>query len=250
MNHNYYGGHYPYGPGISWDKVGSFFVANRGLFDTVSGPCSPQTAPQGGNNNNFDLVERVTAGYVMNSLDFSRFRVVAGVRFEGTQDDTLSSNCGIDPTQPNGGPTTFPGHGSYISVLPSVSVRARLDSRDNSALRFVYARGLSRPDPMYLTTATTIDNSTTPPTLTLGNPALKPEYGNNFDVLYERYLTPLGVIQGGFFYKSLSNPIVSLLSGPQPATGCPVATCYVNTSGNAGSAYIAGLELSFQQHFS
>jgi len=249
-NSNYYNGNYPYGPGISWEQVQRFFAANRGLFDTVSGLCSPQTAPQGGNNNNFDLVERVTAGYVMDSISFNRLRIVGGVRFEGTQDDTLSCNCGLDPTQPNAGPTTFQGHGSYVSVLPSVSLRVRLDSHDNSALRFVYARGLSRPDPSFLTAAVSVDNSTTPPTVTKGNPGLKPEHGDSFDVLYERYLNPLGVIQAGFFYKRLTDPIISVLAGPEPTTGCPTTDCYVNTSGNGGNAYIAGLELTFQQHFS
>jgi len=248
-NSNYYNGSYPYGPGVSWQKVQSYFKANQGAFTNDETLC-PQTAPApslfGGNNNNFDLVERVTAGYVIDSIDISRLRIVGGVRFEGTQDNTLSCNCDINT---NGGPINFLGHGSYISVLPSVSVKARLDSSGNSVLRFVYARGVSRPDPAYLTSATTVDNSTTPPTLTIGNPALKPEYGNNFDVLFEHYLQPLGAIQAGFFYKSLSNPIVSLLAGPQAATGCPTATCYVNTSGNAGSAHIAGIELSFQQHF-
>jgi len=248
-NSNYYGGSYPYGPGISWEKVQSFFKANQGTFTNDETLC-PQTAPApslfGGNNNNFDLVERVTAGYVMDSLDVSRLRIVGGVRFEGTQDNTLSCNCDLNT---NGGPINFPGHGSYVSVLPSVSVRARLDGNGNTALRFAYARGLSRPDPSFLTSAVTVDNSTTPPTLTIGNPALKPEYGNNFDVLFEHYLKPLGVVQAGFFYKSLSNPIVSLLAGPQAFPGCPAATCFVNTSGNAGTAHIAGIEVAFQQHF-
>jgi TonB-dependent receptor len=248
-NSNYYNGSYPYGPGVSWEKVQSYFKANQGLFTNNETLC-PQTAPApslfGGNNNNFDLVERVTAGYVMDSLDFSRFRIVGGVRFEGTQDNTFSCNCDINT---NGGPINFPGHGSYISVLPSVSVKARLDPSGNSALRFVYAHGLSRPDPSFLTSAVTVDNSTTPPTLTIGNPALKPEFGNNFDVLFEHYLQPLGAIQAGFFYKSLSSPLVSLLAGPQAAPGCPAATCFVNTEGNAGTAHIAGIEVSFQQHF-
>jgi TonB-dependent receptor len=243
-NKNYYNGHYPFGPGISWDKVQSFFKANPGLFDTVSGPCSPQTAPQGGNNNNFDLVERVTAGYLMDSIDLGRVRLVGGVRFEGTQDSTLSCNCGLDPNQPNGGPLTVKGSGSYIDVLPSVSARIRLDGQDASALRFVYARGLSRPDPVFLTTATSVDNSTTPPTLTIGNPALKPEHANNFDVLYERYLRPLGSIQAGFFYKNISTPIVLNLA---PAT--PTQPDQISQAVNAGSAYIAGIELNFQQHF-
>ena len=241
-NHNYYNGHYPYGPGISWDKIRTYFKANPGAFTSDPTIC-PQNFPQGGNTNNFDLVERVTAGYIMNSVDFSRFRLVGGVRFEGTQDTTLSFDNST-------GTLSFPGNGSYTSILPSVSLRMRLDSQNNSALRFVYARGLSRPDPSFLTTATSLDNSTTPPTVTIGNPALKPEHGDNFDVLYERYLTPLGSIQAGFFYKRLTDPIVSLLSGPRPSPGCTTPTCFVNQAANSGSAYIAGLELAFQQHFS
>jgi TonB-dependent receptor len=228
-NSNYYGGHYQYGPGISWEAVNAYFAANPNQFTTST---------QIPNSNNFDLVERVFAGYVMNSLDFSRFRLVAGVRFEGTQDRTVSFDN-------NAGTLSVPGQGSYVDVLPSVSFRARLDSQNNSALRFAYARGLSRPDPVFLTTATSLDNSTTPPTLTIGNPALKPEHANNFDVLYERFLHPLGLIQAGFFYKSLSDPIVTILSAPNP----PVQPFYVSQARNSGTAHITGVELSFQQHF-
>ncbi|HWY54399.1 MAG TPA: TonB-dependent receptor [Terriglobales bacterium] len=249
-NSNYYNGSYPYGQGVSWQKVQSYFKANQGAFTNNETLC-PQTAPApslfGGNNNNFDLVERVTAGYVMDTIDISRLRIVGGLRIEGTQDSTFSCRCDINT---NGGPINFPGQGSYVSFLPSVSFRVRLDKKDNSDLRFVFARGLSRPDPAFLTSATTVDNSTTPPTLTIGNPALKPEHGNNYDVLYERYLHPLGVVQAGFFYKSLSDPIVALLAGPKASPGCPTGNCFVNQAVNSGSAYIAGIELNFQQHFS
>ena len=236
-NSNYYAGHYQYGPGISWEAVNAYLAANPNQFTSST---------QIPNSNNFDLVERVIAGYIMNSLDFSRFRVVAGVRFEGTQDRTLSFDN-------NAGTLTIPGQGSYIDVLPSVSLRMRLDSKNDSALRFVYARGLSRPDPVFLTTATNIDNSTTPPTVTIGNPALKPEHANNIDVLYERYLTPLGSIQAGFFYKNLTDPIVTLLSGPGNLPQCPSSLtngCYLSQAANSGGAHIAGFEIAFQQHLS
>jgi TonB-dependent receptor len=236
-NSNYYGGHYQYGPGVSWEAVNAYLAANPSQFSASTGNFP--------NSNNFDLVERVTAGYIMDSIDFSRFRIKAGVRFEGTQDDTASFD-------PNTGGLTFRGHGSYIDVLPSVSLRMRLDSQNNSALRFVYARGLSRPDPVFLTTATSVDNSTTPPTVTIGNPALIPEHGNNFDVLYERYLTPLGSIQAGFFYKRLTDPIVTLLTGPGALPQCPPSTtpCYISEAANSGTAHIAGFEIAFQQHLS
>ena len=234
-NSDYYGKHYQFGPGISWEAVNAYLSANPGQFTASTGNYP--------NSSNFDLVERVTAGYIMNSIDFSRFRLVGGVRFEGTQDRSYSfDGVGLSPA-----PET-----SYIDVLPSVSLRMRLDSQNNSALRFVYARGLSRPDPVFLTTATSVDNSTTPPTVTVGNPALKPEHANNIDVLYERYLTPLGSFQAGFFYKNLTDPIVTLLSGPLSSTVCPPgsSTCYISQAANSGSAHIAGFEVAFQQHFS
>ena len=240
-NNRYYNGHYPYGPGISWEGVQKFLKANPGLFTSDPTLC-PQTAPQFGNSNNFDLVERVTAGYVMDSIDFGPVHLVGGLRVEGTQDNTVSFDTTLNTL-------TFKGSGSYVSFLPSVAARIRLYGGNNSALRLVYARGLSRPDPTFLTTATAVDNSTTPPTLTIGNPALKPEHANNYDVLYERYLHPLGAFQAGFFYKSLGDPIVTLLAAPKPFTGCPAANCFVNQAVNSGSAYIAGLELNFQQHF-
>jgi TonB-dependent receptor len=240
-NNRYYNSHYPYGPGVSWEGVQSFFKANTNLFTSDPTLC-PQTAPQFGNSNNFDLVERVTAGYVMDSIDFGPVHLVGGLRIEGTQDNTVSFDTTLNTL-------SFKGNGSYVSYLPSVAARIRLDSGNNSALRLVYARGLSRPDPTFLTTATAVDNSTTPPTLTIGNPALKPEHGNNYDILYERYLRPLGSLQAGFFYKSLGDPIVTLLSAPKPIAGCPAANCFVNQAVNSGSAYIAGIELNFQQHF-
>jgi TonB-dependent receptor len=235
-NSDYYGKHYPFGPGISWEAVNAYLAANPGQFTAST------SIP---NSNNFNLVERVTAGYLMDSIDFSRFRLVGGVRFEGTQDRTYSLNLAGTALVP--APET-----SYIDVLPSVSLRMRLDSQNNSALRFVYARGLSRPDPVFLTTATSIDNSTTPATVTIGNPALIPEHANNIDVLYERYLTPLGSIQAGFFYKRLSDPIVTLLTGPGALPQCPPSTtpCYVSQAANSGNAHIAGFEIAFQQHLS
>ncbi len=45
--------------------------------------------------------------------------------------------------------------------------------------------------------------------ITLGNPNLKAEHSNNYDLLFEQYLNPVGIIQAGFFYKQLSDPIVN-----------------------------------------
>jgi TonB-dependent receptor len=233
---NYYGGHYPLGPLASWDKILHYFRANPGNFFNDGTGNTYGTNPA-----NFDLVERTTAGYVMNTIDFSRFTLVTGVRFEGTQFHSASVN--VTTINPCIGLCVL-ASGSYIDVLPSVSLRYRLDS--NSGLRFVYSRGLSRPLPQQLTTAISEDTSTFPSTFNVGA-VLKPEHANNYDLLYERYLTPLGLIQAGFFYKNITAPIVTNVV---LATSGPFAGHFVATPANAGSAYVTGIELAFQQHFS
>ncbi|TAM81140.1 MAG: TonB-dependent receptor [Acidobacteria bacterium] len=232
--HPYYGGSYTVGPWIDWYKINSYLAANPSAFTLSS--------TYGGNSNNFDLVERVAAGYAMNTISFSRFTLITGIRFEATHDDTLS----FDTTLVN--PCLCAkGTNSYLDPLPSASLQFKLDN--HSDLRFAYARGISRPDPQFLTTATSVDQSYFPPLVTVGNPALKPEHANDFDVLYERYLNPVGVIRGGFFYKDISDPIVNLFSGPKANPACPQASCLISQAANAGSAHIAGVELSFEQHF-
>lgn len=237
-NSNYYAGAYTIGPTTDWEQINAFKASHPSLF-----MLSPsQSIPQGGNSNNFDLIEKVSAGYLMNTLELGRVTLIGGVRFEGTQDDTLS----FDLTK---GTLSFRGNGSYVDVLPSVAATIRLAG--SADIRMSYARGLSRPDPAFLTTATNVDNSTTPPTVIIGNPALVPEHANNYDVLIEKYMNPVGLVRAGFFYKNLSDPIVTLLSGPlSNPPACPQPTCFVSQAGNAGSARIAGLELGFQQHFS
>ncbi|HEY6290653.1 MAG TPA: TonB-dependent receptor [Terriglobia bacterium] len=233
-NPNYYDRHYTLGPVTNWNDITGFVNSNPSQFGFSS--------TFGGNNNNFDLIERISAGYAMNTVDLGRVRLITGLRFEETQVHTLSCNCTNQIT--GTGPVNVPFNGSYYDVLPSAAARIRLD--DNSDLRLVYSRGLARPDPEYLTTAVTEDTTTHPFTFSIGNPGLKPEHANNFDVLYERYLKPFGMISGGVFYKSLTDPIIETES--HPVTG-PYAGYILQQPGNAGSAFVAGFEAAYQQNF-
>ena len=85
----------------------------------------------------------------------------------------------------------------------STSCRAPRSSsrrRRDTAIRVVYSRALSRPDPQDLAQAVgPINDMQNPPTVSLGNPNLKAEHAHNFDLLLEQYLAPLGLIQAGYF---------------------------------------------------
>jgi TonB-dependent receptor len=203
------------------------------------------------NGNNFNLIERVSAGYVMNTLDLThRLRLVAGVRFEATHVATESFNNGQDSAgNPAPNAVNVPGGQDYLDVLPSVSLRIGLTN--DSALRTVYSRGLSRPDPQDIAQATgVLDNSQTPNVVTLGNPKLKAEHSDNFDLLFEQYLKPVGMIQAGFFYKNLTDPIVNGQFAESPSL-FPTATSpfvLVQQVQNVGSAHVLGFEIGYTQH--
>ena len=142
----------------------------------------------------------------MNTVDLgSRLHLQTGLRLEATNE----ANTGYLVVNDDNGNyvSTSPvnGGGSYIDALPSVQLRYNIDA--NSDLRAVYGRGISRPDPYDLVPYQTLDETTTPNTENIGNPALIAEHAEDFDVLYERFLPSVGMIEGGFFYKYLTDPL-------------------------------------------
>jgi TonB-dependent receptor len=233
---NYYDKTYHIGPVTDYNKVESYVMANKGLFSVDGGP--------GVNTNNYDLIERIPAGYVMNTIELaSRVRLVTGIRFEATHVDTLSYDTSITPAPAK---LTFKAGGDYLDVLPSASLRFALGK--DSDLRLVFGRGLARPDPQDLTAAVgQPDKTVTPPTINIGNPNEKAEHGNNYDILYERSFSNVGLIQAGYFYKDLTDPMTTIIT--HPTTG-PFAGYKVTQPGNAGSGHVQGVEFAYQQRLS
>jgi TonB-dependent receptor len=141
------------------------------------------------------------------------------------------------------------GSGSYVNPLPSVQVRFRIDG--NSDIRAVYGRGISRPDPYQLVPYITEDQSTTPYTINIGNPALVAEHANDYDILYEHYLSSVGMLEAGYFYKQITLPIFGQQSYI-PATGSSLSQAYagdlVFQEVNGDHAWVQGIELAYQQH--
>jgi TonB-dependent receptor len=245
-NPGYYGGSYNIGPVTSYRKLQDFFIDNPGDFtEDVS------DTHLGSDSANYNLTERVTAGFIMNTLQFGRWRLQTGLRMEATQLDILGYNVTNDV---NGNWTgTTPVHTDqwYIDPLPSAQLRFAVTP--DSDIRAVYGRGLSRPNPYDLVPYSTVDQSTNPYTISLGNPKLQAEHANDFDVLYEHYLKPYGVIQGGFFYKQLIDPIYYTTSLDAASSLCPTAPeqlCPTSTIINGTDAHVGGVELAYLQNYS
>jgi TonB-dependent receptor len=268
QSNNFYDGSYfggKYGPVSDFNLVSAYTLKNFSNY--VDGiKTAAATYP-----NIFHTIERITAGYLMNTIDFGKLHVQAGLRFEGTQMDTAgynvtlypagSSKCGGTNNTGCGVPTPISNNPSYLDVLPSVQLRYSL-TRD-SGLRAVVARGIARPDAYQLVPYVTEDSSASPVTVAIGNPSLRPTHAVNYDLLYERYFNPLGMIQAGFFFKQLNAPqLLTTIPGTLDLTKFPAGyfpptvqqaiqqypgdsiTQYVNGQ----NAWLYGFELSFQQH--
>jgi len=270
---NYFGGQY--GPVSNFTSAANSSVVN-------SATINQQKTVADIYPNLFHYVERITSGYFMNTIDFGKLHLQTGLRLEGTQMDTFGYNLTFYPTtktaSTSGVPCASPlpaiptscytaigtnNNPSYVDVLPSVQARYALTT--NSSLRAVVARGVARPDPYQLVPYVTEDSTASPTTVAVGNPSLRPEHATNYDILYESYLHPLGLLQAGFFFKQLTAPQVqitlpSTINVSQLPSGYfspslqSDLTQYPNDtitqSINGQNAYIYGFELSYQQHLS
>jgi TonB-dependent receptor len=243
-NPHFYGGSYHLGPVTSFDLLTGDLATNPSAYTLDEGTTRLQSDAA-----NYNLQERVTAGYAMNTVEMGRFHLQTGLRIEATQ----TSNTGyLVLNDANGNyVSTTPqyGNGSYINPLPSVQLRYTIDQ--TSDIRAVYGRGISRPDPYQLVPYITEDQSTTPYTIGIGNTGLVAEHANDYDLLYEKYLKSVGMIEAGYFYKQITEPIFAQQS-IIPATGAPLSQEYagdlVLQEVNGDHAYVQGIEFAYQQH--
>ena len=255
---HYYDGTYHMGETTDHYKVDQFLGANPGLL-----PLDVPATRGSSDPANYNLIERVTAGYIMNTFHLPHLSLQTGLRIEATHEYGLGYL--VNPAAgPNGdgmdnngnwvGTTPVTNGKDYIDPLPSV--QARYAITPETAVRAVYARGISRPNQYdlvpYAASAVGPGNIVA----TIGNPNELPTHANNYDLLLEQQLKPLGLIQAGFFYKQLTNPIVA---ANEPCTVSCAA--FANIAGvstndaletqniNGSNANVWGLEFGLQQKY-
>jgi TonB-dependent receptor len=236
-----------YGPTSNYNLIQKAIAANSGQF-------APDVATDIRRSKGafFDANERIYAGYLQNVISFGKLRLQTGVRFDAADTNFLANKIVTsDPNDPTVTPTNpritpNPQSASYFNALPSVQAQYQLEKNTN--LRLNYSQGISRPNVGDLVPITIVDPNTSPKTVTEGNPNLKPTKANNYDILLEHFFQPLGIIQGGYFYKQLSNPIYPTASTLGPTD--PNAGFRLLQSINGPSANIQGIEVSWEQRFS
>jgi TonB-dependent receptor len=239
---HYYDGSYHNGPFTDYYKQTGFFAANPQDFSL-----DESLTHLGSDSNNFDLIERVSAGYIMNTINWSHFRLQTGLRLEATQVSADGFKTTADANGNWTGTTPTSTSQSYIDPLPSV--QGRWQATNLTAIRAVYARGISRPNPYDLVPYLLDNGAGSVPRYAIGNPTEQATHANNYDLLLEQELRPFGVIQAGYFYKQLVDPIVSVYV-PYTTINPDGSPDLAAQNINAANASVSGLEFSWQQRLS
>ena len=245
---NFYSGAYKAPPAINFNSIESAYSNNPSAFSVDS--IQTLVNNVGGD---YNLVERIGAGYVMNTISFGRFRLNTGVRFESTTENVFAPVLSQDGSGNFLGLSSLTKNYTYVNTLPSAELRMGLWS--DSALRLAYGRGIARPQfgdlapNLSLTIASQSPGFNTGNTASIGNPNLKSTFSNNYDLMFEQYLKPLGLFTTGLFYKDIRNPYALYQTDNVMYPGFPES--FIQTQPiNAGSAYVWGWEIAYQQRWS
>jgi TonB-dependent receptor len=235
-------GCYPLAPFGSMPPVNKYYITHLGQFQEEGGQALSD------NLATFAGTEQVIAGYAMQTLDVKALHINAGLRVENTG----VGYAGHATVTPNDTVASAVVHGTsaYTDLFPSLQVRYALD--DNTNVRAAVTKGVARPDYIELSpslSAQGAERGEINSGISLGNPALRPEYAWNADLLAEHYFSAVGVLSGGLFYKDISDFIfqrTALYTGSLTQYDGFYATQYQN----GPSAHLWGAEMDYTEHLS
>ena len=261
---DFYNGLFAFGERIDWNKAQAYLAAhpNVATFD-YAGNLTGSLAPD------YDVRERILAGYAMVTLKFGNLTVIPGLRVENTRDRTAAKVVGPALTAlaatiktdaafaaalaANNGFNALASN-SYTDWFPGLNVK--FEAMPNLLLRGAVTTSIGRPNYSTLAPFITVTNDTVPATVNAGNPFLKPYKAVNFDAAVEYYPNKDSLFSAGFFYKDIKNPIYQIgtpnLGNPGTIPGASAAdypTINLTQYTNMDSEFIGGVELNAQTQF-
>jgi TonB-dependent receptor len=227
----YYGNRYNIGPAINYPAV-------RALSNSSLGTITDDPAADASTDTNNQ--ENVYAGYGQFTARYGKWGVLAGLRVEATH-ATYGGNLYDSDTDVNT-PTSV--RTSYTNYFPTL--QGRYDVLDNLIARATYSSGIARPGFDQIDPGATV--SVINASVTVGNPALKPTIGQNFDLTLEYYPGDGQIAAAGLFYKDFKNYIL-LSQAILPSYPFPGLTNTITTvqSYSNGPAHAGGFEAQYQQ---
>lgn len=236
-----YDGRYAFGPQISYDIAQNYYtVTNPGARTLdVAGSLANSLV------NDYDLSEKIVAGYAMGTFKFDRLTLIPGVRVEHIDGTYKGKSFTSASTAAQG--FNMVNKKSRTDFFPGIN--ARYDAGDRLVLRAAATTAIGRPN--YADLAPYVSISDTTPgagVVAQGNPNLKPYKAVNGDLSVEYYLPGQGIVSIAGFYKRLDNPIYTVGLVGQAGTfgGTTFTSATVTMPVNADSAELYGVELNVQ----
>lgn len=209
----------------------------------------------------YNYTRHFAAFYIMSEINLGRYIFfLPGIRYE-----RFSFDYEADSTYVFGRLTT-PGEYYYDhkrvywdstkgeTWFPQIQLRIKptnwMDIRLASTKSIIY------PDYRAVSPYLYVDTYSEP-TLSLGNPYLKPAVTQNYDVYVSLYENHIGLFTAGFFYKEIDNLIVPIQYYTKDASKIhyryrlsQVVYTTINTWTNLEeTSYVRGIELDWQTHF-
>ena len=210
------------------------------------------------------VTETVTAGYIMGQAKIGHTGLLTGVRTEKTDTESwgwvrarVASSAAQQAADPLGAATRDYANnrrelkGSYTKSFPSAHLTH--DILPNLKARLSWSTSFGRAPMNNFTPNETANEAAQ--TLTINNPSLKPQMAKNWDASLDYYFEPVGNFSIGWFHKEISDYLVTgqvtgvIPSGTNNGYNGEYANFTTLTTLNAGTAYVQGWELSYQQQF-
>jgi TonB-dependent receptor len=195
--------------------------------------------------------EKSYAGYI--GSDFGvlddRIKGNAGVRIVKT--DTFVRAM-IDPTN-SGNIVPNESRSSYTYALPSLNLTGYITP--DTLLRFGYGKGITRPDFAALNPSLILNSVSG--TGSIGNPDLRPQKADSYDVSLEHYFSAVNYVSAALFYKKIDGffsgvtSCQSIVGAPTPTTNtsCTGNQYFITQTINAEQGTAKGVELAGQSFF-
>lgn len=242
---SFYGSQFVFGPRIDYDRAEAYVAANP----AVLAQSASNLASSRNNSlvNDYDVTEKITAGYIMATLKFGGLTIIPGVRVERTEDYALGKLITATSTPTQGFNSV--GRRSYTYAFPGINLK--YEATKNLIFRGAITTSMGRPNYPDLTPFVSVDATTSPPTITQGNTAVQPYKAVNFDATAEYYLGDRGIVSVGLFLKEIDNPIYTQGTTVTNGTyaGQTFPTALVIQPINADKATIKGIEFNLQYTF-
>ena len=226
---------------IDFNKAKALFLQYPQLWSPMGTTVSTPPIPR-------DVAEFVNAAYIQDTVQIGHLNILGGVRIEHTSIEGQGSYS--DPNLPNQLITRVAR--TYADKFPSLHLKYDVDRH----LVFKASFSTSSARPVYSsivpnTRVTNTPNTTGQPgSVSQGNIGVLPDYSRNYEGAAEYYFEPAGVLSVSYFYRSISNFIISTSSiipaGANNGFNGLYTGYLLSTSGNLNNAIDEGYELQLQ----